>query len=112
MSTTKNTLDTHDPKWWHYPTAAVLLAPLCWLALQTVMAGDSLFGYCALHTGCDHERQDTHRRVALGLACAQLALALASWPMPLTRRWTIARFVLFALSALCGAGATLAVLLP
>ncbi|MEE1782172.1 hypothetical protein PUR71_04405 [Streptomyces sp. SP17BM10] len=111
MSTTKYTLDAHDPTWWHYPVAAVFLAPLCWLVLLAAVAGRSLFGHCALHSGCGHDSQDIHRHVALALGCAQLALALASWPMPLTRRRTITRFVLFALSALCGVGAVLVVLM-
>ncbi|MFH9353115.1 hypothetical protein [Kitasatospora sp. NPDC017646] len=113
MSTAKNTpetLDAPDPTWWRYPTAAALLVPLCWAALEVITVGRSLVGYCALHSGCGHGGQDTRRHVALGFACAQLALAALSWPMPLTRRWTIARFVLSAFSALCGVGAGLVAL--
>ncbi|ARF81674.1 hypothetical protein ACIG0C_31715 [Kitasatospora aureofaciens] len=111
MSTAKNALDTPDPKWWHYPTAAALLIPLCWAALLVVIVGNGLFGYCALHGGCDHGHREARRHLALGLGYAQLLLAAASWPMPRIRRWTIARFVLCAFSALCGLSAGLAVVL-
>ncbi|MFD8706582.1 hypothetical protein ACFV1W_28935 [Kitasatospora sp. NPDC059648] len=111
MTTAKNTLDTPDPKWWHYPTAAALLVPLCWAALLVATVGHALFGYCALHSGCDHGHQDARRHLALGLGCAQLVLVAAPWPMPRSRRWTIARFVLAAFSALCGVSAGLVTLI-
>ncbi|MFF2073669.1 hypothetical protein ACFVXG_02820 [Kitasatospora sp. NPDC058162] len=110
MNTATNTLVTRDPKWWHYPLAGTLLIPVCWIALQTVMIGDDLASDCALNSGCASGSRDTYRRVVLVLGRGQLLLAVAAWPLPLTRRWTIARFVLSALSAMCGAGTSLVVL--
>ncbi|MEU6235992.1 hypothetical protein [Kitasatospora sp. NPDC047058] len=112
MSTAHNALDTRDPKWWRYPAAATLVIPLCWMALLVLTVSDSLFSYCALNAGCDDGSRDAHHRIAVGLGYAQLALALASWPMPLSRRWSIVRFVLAAFSAMCGLGALVAVLIP
>ncbi|MEU4114270.1 hypothetical protein AB0F71_07235 [Kitasatospora sp. NPDC028055] len=108
MNTVTNNLDARDPRWWRYPTAATLLVPLCWTVSQVAMIGYSLFSYCALHSGCDQGSRDAHQQAALVLGWAQLVLALGAWPGPRSRRWTVARFVLSALSAMCGAGSVVA----
>ncbi len=98
-----------DRDWWKFPLTATVLLPLCqmlfwYFVLARAVAVDQCWprGTCGRDWGSQYD-------VAHALAVAQLVLVVAAWILPPTMRWAPWRFVVSAVSVLCGLACSVAI---